>query len=213
MPTNDEMRSSFLRDIIAHPECDDRRLIFADWLSDQGEDDRAEFIRCKIRAARAAPGDAAAWEFNLATGWEILRKSPVREWFDLPSEDKWTVFVRSSFKVELYDPESDQTIQIVTRRGFVDEVHCPMQAWLDHGKQIARSQPVETVRITDRKPYRFDDRFAECFGWAGQGALMAPVHARLPQEVYDAMDCIGTETSLQDAWGRLSRGCIRWARS
>jgi uncharacterized protein (TIGR02996 family) len=44
--------SGFLADIVANPEDDAPRLIFADWLEDHGDPDRAEFIRTQIELAR-----------------------------------------------------------------------------------------------------------------------------------------------------------------
>ncbi len=41
----------FLAAIIANPADDTPRLIYADWLDDQGEADRAEFIRCQVELA------------------------------------------------------------------------------------------------------------------------------------------------------------------
>jgi uncharacterized protein (TIGR02996 family) len=37
--------AAFLRDILANPADEARRLIYADWLEDHGDPDRAEFIR------------------------------------------------------------------------------------------------------------------------------------------------------------------------
>jgi uncharacterized protein (TIGR02996 family) len=42
----------FLADICENPDDDAPRLIFADWLEDHGEDDRAEFIRAQIERSR-----------------------------------------------------------------------------------------------------------------------------------------------------------------
>src|SRR5262245_21717599 len=47
----------FIRQILASPEEDAPRLGYADWLAEQGERDRAEFIRCQVEAARLAPQD------------------------------------------------------------------------------------------------------------------------------------------------------------
>jgi uncharacterized protein (TIGR02996 family) len=46
-----DLARGFLDDIIANPEDDAPRLVFADWLSDQGEETRAEFIRLQIAIA------------------------------------------------------------------------------------------------------------------------------------------------------------------
>jgi uncharacterized protein (TIGR02996 family) len=42
----------FLQDIIEHPDDDTPRLIYADWLHDHGQPDRAEFIRLQVQLAR-----------------------------------------------------------------------------------------------------------------------------------------------------------------
>src|SRR5262249_47609211 len=42
---------AFLDDILTHPEDDTPRLIYADWLHDHGDPDRAEFIRLQIERA------------------------------------------------------------------------------------------------------------------------------------------------------------------
>ena len=73
-------RQAFVRAIIAHPKDTRARLVFADYLSENGEDDRADFIRlqCEVAAAMDpktwdriplfAPGDRAAanreWHTN-----------------------------------------------------------------------------------------------------------------------------------------------------
>src|SRR5205085_1311341 len=48
----------FLDDIFAHPDDDMPRLIFADWLDEQGEGERAEFIRVQVGRARLPHWDA-----------------------------------------------------------------------------------------------------------------------------------------------------------
>ena len=48
---------AFLASILEAPEDDAPRLIYADWLDEQGESDRAEFIRLQVREARMAADD------------------------------------------------------------------------------------------------------------------------------------------------------------
>ena len=48
---SDNKAKSFLEDILAHPDDDTPRLIFADWLDEQGDSARAEFIRVQIERA------------------------------------------------------------------------------------------------------------------------------------------------------------------
>jgi uncharacterized protein (TIGR02996 family) len=46
---------AFLQDILAHPGDDAPRLIYADWLDEHDQPDRAEFIRTQIELARPQP--------------------------------------------------------------------------------------------------------------------------------------------------------------
>ncbi len=48
-------RDTFIRQIIATPAEDGPRLVFADWLDEQGEADRAEFIRIQIERSVLEP--------------------------------------------------------------------------------------------------------------------------------------------------------------
>src|SRR3954452_928314 len=50
-------RAAFLAAIAAAPDDDLPRLIFADWLDEHGDPDRAEFIRTQIEAARLGRDD------------------------------------------------------------------------------------------------------------------------------------------------------------
>jgi uncharacterized protein (TIGR02996 family) len=50
-------RRAFLAAIVAAPEDDTPRLVFADWLDEHGEHDRAEFIRLGCQQARLDEDD------------------------------------------------------------------------------------------------------------------------------------------------------------
>jgi uncharacterized protein (TIGR02996 family) len=49
----------FLRAICANPDDDIPRLVYADWLDENGDPERAEFIRCQIAHARGRAGKSA----------------------------------------------------------------------------------------------------------------------------------------------------------
>ena len=53
------MHEAFLSDILASPEDDAPRLVYADWLSENGDEPRAEFIRAQVELPRGTlKGDA-----------------------------------------------------------------------------------------------------------------------------------------------------------
>jgi uncharacterized protein (TIGR02996 family) len=89
--------AAFLRAIQERPEEDAPRLIYADWLTEQGDADRAEFIRLQIDLERLPADDerlidmrkrAAAMEKKRGKGWlpaALLALNPasrkyVRDW-------------------------------------------------------------------------------------------------------------------------------------
>jgi uncharacterized protein (TIGR02996 family) len=49
---NNVEEQGFLADIVESPDDDVPRLIFADWLEDQGRTDQAELVRVQIQLAR-----------------------------------------------------------------------------------------------------------------------------------------------------------------
>ena len=59
-------RDALLAAILAHPDEDTPRLMFADWLKDNGEADRGEFVRLQVEAAHAEPFSPAARELDAA---------------------------------------------------------------------------------------------------------------------------------------------------
>jgi uncharacterized protein (TIGR02996 family) len=55
---------AFLGDIIEHPDDDAPRLIYADWLDDQGQPERAEFIRLQCLLASLPQDDPSRPEYQ-----------------------------------------------------------------------------------------------------------------------------------------------------
>jgi uncharacterized protein (TIGR02996 family) len=58
----------FLEAILADPEDDALRLIYADWLDEHGDPERAEFIRVQIELARLPPTDPCVSELRAREG-------------------------------------------------------------------------------------------------------------------------------------------------
>lgn len=117
------VRAAFLADIIEHPDCDDRRLIFADWLEDHGEELLAGWIRSMIASGRPL---RFMHEF-------------VRSW--APDLLGTVVPVGAA----IHD-------HVEIRRGFVHTVRCPTATWLQHRVELVRSHPIQRVELTDKKP-------------------------------------------------------------
>jgi uncharacterized protein (TIGR02996 family) len=114
---------AFLQAIREHPEDDAPRLVYADWLEEQGQAERAEFIRVQCALAREdgddQPPALAAREREL---WRLHGKA-------------WSAPLR---------PYSNR---FEFRRGFPAEVLVRAKAFLAHAEAIFDAAPVSSVRL------------------------------------------------------------------
>src|SRR4051794_32461983 len=78
-------RRAFLQAIAEAPDDDAPRLVFADWLQDEGDADRAEFVRAQCALARIAADDPRRPE--LCRREDELLAAHREEWLaaDLPA--------------------------------------------------------------------------------------------------------------------------------
>src|SRR5262245_12683180 len=68
-----DLTRGFLADIIANPDDDTPRLVFADWLDENGQAERAEFIRVQVERAKLPKWEAAKVRLRLLER-ELLKK-------------------------------------------------------------------------------------------------------------------------------------------
>ncbi len=117
-----------LRAIIADPADDAVRLVYADWLEEQGDEGssaRAEFIRLQ----QADPLNTVQIEGG---GYYLWR----------PDDRGGFCGVRCPEGVEL----------ATVRGGFVERVRLPLDAWRRHGPVLVRRHPLRRVELSDREP-------------------------------------------------------------
>jgi uncharacterized protein (TIGR02996 family) len=84
-------RDAFLQAIIEAPHDDTPRLIFADWLDEHGEADRAELVRLQCRLAKMANSDAELQGREA----ELLKRADA--WMESISFDRGRVTFRRGF--------------------------------------------------------------------------------------------------------------------
>jgi uncharacterized protein (TIGR02996 family) len=145
--------------IVENPEDDAQRLIYADWLDEHGQAERAEFIRVQCQLARLDPGtaplrDYARWEahkgqdhFDLV-GWicdlaEQDEDAPLRR--QLREREKalldefsatWTEPLRA-MGVHCYHPPF--------RRGMIERIDVDAEALVTHVGALFRRFPVRAI--------------------------------------------------------------------
>jgi uncharacterized protein (TIGR02996 family) len=89
------LAKAFLDDIVANIDDDTPRLVFADWLAENGRDDRAEFIRVQVERSRLPAWDAN--QVRLALREQELLAKHGEEWLaEVPAVEgaRWEGFRR-----------------------------------------------------------------------------------------------------------------------
>lgn len=152
---------ALLAAVLACPEDDAPRLIYADYLEGQGRDARAEFIRVQV-------GLAACGECGCDNLPRELAGLPAVVGMRPPCECRWCALRRRMFELyhagEAFDfrPTIEWHVALVARvarlpagmpgvivsRGFVHAVTCSAEDWLAHGDAVTAAQPIEDVTLT-----------------------------------------------------------------
>jgi uncharacterized protein (TIGR02996 family) len=83
---------AFLGDIIEHPDDDAPRLVYADWLEDNGDSPRAEFIRVQCERARLPQEDDRHAELEARERRLVLKHAD--KWVSAELPLSWTEFRR-----------------------------------------------------------------------------------------------------------------------
>src|SRR4051794_32638868 len=119
--------AAFLQDIVEHPDDDAPRLIYADWLADHGDEDRAELIRLQCRRAEMIVVDA---DYRSILG----RETRLLE----QHADRWRAALPKLPGVEWGD----------FSRGFVDGIRADSaEALLASAEAVYRAAPVRKLQI------------------------------------------------------------------
>jgi uncharacterized protein (TIGR02996 family) len=122
---------AFIAAIVADPDDDAPRLIYSDWLDEQGQSERAEFIRvqCTLWQAQDLPEDL------VDTAKEEEFRSREQQFLDGGLSS-----ALGAENLRKYKP--------VWRRGFVHAITLSAADWLQHADAILAAQPVQEVTLT-----------------------------------------------------------------
>lgn len=120
-----EIEDAFLHDILAHPDEDAPRLIYADWL-DEHNDPRGEFIRIQCTLAQLSDEDPRRWPLEQQEQ-ELLREHGT----------KWL-------------PKEIGHISCIFHRGFVEEITLSPEAFLDEADRLFEQAPIRRLHLRPR---------------------------------------------------------------
>jgi uncharacterized protein (TIGR02996 family) len=129
--------AAFYQDILEHPDDRAPRLIYADWLEEQG-DSRGEFIRLHCAATDLAPGDPA-------------RLPLVRRLHELLAEREaaWTDELVGPLRKLL----GTDAFEYDFRSGFVEALTLPARLFLAHAPALFDLVPLRRLRLLEAGPH------------------------------------------------------------
>ncbi len=128
---------AFLEDIREHPDDDAPRLIFADWLEENGDQERAEFIRARIACARAEGPDRSQ---HFRRSRELLNRNCKR----------WVAPLARLVGHEPYEPWITSPGEADIRffpRGFLDEITMDARRFLDNAEELFAIAPLQVLAL------------------------------------------------------------------
>src|SRR5262249_50758419 len=113
---------------------DTPRLVYADWLEDRGQEDRACFIRLQCRAARLDKADPA--RMDLIDQVHALLNA---------HEDEWLAPLRAAFDT----PSSKRLRQAIFQRGFVERLDLTLEKAdrLARAGEVLRQIPLRVLSL------------------------------------------------------------------
>ncbi|HEY1378820.1 MAG TPA: TIGR02996 domain-containing protein, partial [Gemmataceae bacterium] len=117
---------AFLRAVIDNPDDDLPRLVYADWLDEHGDAERAEFIR--VQCAMARPP---------------MTKAQFERWFGRSQE------LLTMHRERWVGPIGELVEFASFRRGFVYRIDLPATAFLAHAQRLWSLAPIGWVRLKD----------------------------------------------------------------
>lgn len=171
--------ADLLREIVARPDDDLLRLMFADALEDEGGDPaRSEFVRVQIELSmwgneQARPRAYGNWHVDCrhnACGMDNFCNTPPTTHGRVPCEyhalrkrerellgSNWHAWRGAALNVgmflfceNLFPAPPCPNPHITFRRGFVEAITLSAEDWLAHGDAVLAAQPVTEVTLTSR---------------------------------------------------------------
>jgi uncharacterized protein (TIGR02996 family) len=131
-------RDALLRAVCENPDDDTPRLVYADWLQENGDEARAEFIRLQVAIAAMSDGKAKqkkqAREKQLLDAHKEQWAEPLKPYF---------AYYYAGIYAHHYAPP------VVFRRGFVESIAMDVETFRARGGEVFALAPVRELRVQD----------------------------------------------------------------
>jgi uncharacterized protein (TIGR02996 family) len=143
-------RERLLAAIIADPDDDLPRWVYADWLEEHGEPAYAQFIRVQLQLAHSGAADPRR------QSWEQQQRELLKQY-----EDQWLAPLRAIVGVS-----RGRRSGWWFRRGFVEYVHVPASLLRECGAALTQATPLQAVYVYPCMAEELVDLVAQ--PWFGQ---------------------------------------------
>ncbi len=143
---------AFAAAIVAHPDDDTARLVAADFLEEHDDPDRAAFIRIQVHLAHLeAAGQGKSLDADHLRAKERAFLGPLSMYRSLWAATECPELVRMGSRGGGRDPLEAMTVdgadRVTWRRGFIEDVRCPVADWQHHGAGIRLRLPVRHLTL------------------------------------------------------------------
>lgn len=149
----EERLARLLAAVIANPDDDEIRLVYADAIDDHGDPERAEFIRAQIALAAIDESKPCGGYYCdvWGDGTPLHRDCKIAhlrgiEWRHLQT----SIFFWGADLQPLAGMAGNG--YCTWTRGFISGVRCRWDQWAEHGAIAIRQQPVTRVELSDVRP-------------------------------------------------------------
>ena len=186
-------RAALYRSILERPEDDVVRRVFADYLRENGEESRADFIEVQLELADEPHHGRRHFDrrYSCPEPWQGFRCREEQLWHE--DERKWFNGPGKMSFALAHEVNAKGSFVGIVSRGFVSTVRTTLADWLRHGPRIVAGQPVEEVR-TDAVADPIGDEWC----WVKDRPELLG-SARIPPEVFNLLE-----------GGRLESGGNEW---
>lgn len=224
-------RQALLAAVLAAPEDDAPRIVYADFIEENGDEvdaAHAELIRVQVGIARLnleLHSDEDCWDAR-CPGCRERRAFEDRQASVLRNHPVERDMVRA-FGVELKRGVSHGyggfganvgAVRWEWARGFVETVLCPCDTWMRYGPAVVRAAPVTRVELSDKRPHN-SSVFSDAV-WFMDGLPTTPQHA-VPEALFRLLPGIAIPYvrpaahksfgTIPEAIAALSAACLEYA--
>jgi uncharacterized protein (TIGR02996 family) len=207
--------TALVRAVLESPADDAPRLVFADYVEEQGDPGRAEFIRLQVAAAHESCAQRLPRQ-HTCSDVACRRCRPYGDRLaalcELPGFGGW-----------VWDGWEAPVVHVWFDRGFVEGVSVVAERFAEVAGRLFALEPIRSVRLTGRMPALTPSGAT----WYSEGQVSLSATARtaaIPKAVYELMRSrwlaprrLGRwETQVypthSDANDALSEACVRFGR-